>query len=106
MMGAMDARNTYSKFAVNKYLHTVASCWILSKQSHNARNHEYKIWQYNVSYTLVDRLIEPVISVGIVLKQNTPFDKNHSFILSLLSTYTPHYNRSATCEVSDFRPVQ
>jgi len=33
----------YSKLAVNKYLHTVASCWILSIQSHDARNHEYKI---------------------------------------------------------------
>jgi len=29
MMGAMDTRNMYSNFAVNKYLHTVASCWIL-----------------------------------------------------------------------------
>jgi hypothetical protein len=26
-------------------------------------------------YTLVDRLIEPVISVRIILKQNTHFDK-------------------------------
>jgi hypothetical protein len=25
----MDTRNMYSDFAVNKYLHTVASCWIL-----------------------------------------------------------------------------
>jgi len=29
-MGAMDARNMYSNLAVNKYLHTVASCWISS----------------------------------------------------------------------------
>jgi len=29
MMGAMDTRNMYSDFVVNKYLHTVASCWIL-----------------------------------------------------------------------------
>jgi len=29
MMGAMDTRNVLSDFAVNKYLHTVASCWIL-----------------------------------------------------------------------------
>ena len=29
MMGAMDTKNMYSKSAVNKYLHTVASCWIL-----------------------------------------------------------------------------
>jgi hypothetical protein len=28
-MGAMDTRNMYNDFAVNKYLHTVASCWIL-----------------------------------------------------------------------------
>jgi hypothetical protein len=41
------------------------------------------------NYTLVDRLIETVISVRIVLKQNTTFDKRHSFILSLLSKYTP-----------------
>jgi len=30
MMVAMDARNMYSNLAVNKYLHTVASCWISS----------------------------------------------------------------------------
>jgi len=28
---------------INKYLHTVASCWILLIQSHDARNREYKI---------------------------------------------------------------
>ena len=35
------------KLAVNKYLHTVVSCWILSIQSHDARKHEYKI-QYHI----------------------------------------------------------
>ena len=30
MMGARDARNMWSNLAVNKYLHTVASCWISS----------------------------------------------------------------------------
>ena len=29
MMGAIDTRNMYSDFAVNKHLHTVASRWIL-----------------------------------------------------------------------------
>ena len=29
-MGAMDARNMYSNLTVNKYLHTVGSCWISS----------------------------------------------------------------------------
>ena len=29
MMSAMDTRNMLSDFAENKYLHTVASCWIL-----------------------------------------------------------------------------
>ena len=33
----------HSNGAVNKYLYTVASCWILSIQSHDARSHEYKI---------------------------------------------------------------
>ena len=28
MMGAVDTRNMQSDFAVNKYLHTVASGWI------------------------------------------------------------------------------
>jgi len=28
MMGVCDTRNMYSSFAVNKYLHTVASGWI------------------------------------------------------------------------------
>ena len=44
-MGAMDARNMYSILAVNKYLHTVASCWIPSTYNYDARNHEYKIYQ-------------------------------------------------------------
>jgi hypothetical protein len=43
MMGAMDSRNMWSDFAVNKYLRTVASCWILLLQSYDARNREYKI---------------------------------------------------------------
>jgi len=43
-MGAMDARNMYSNLAVNKYLHTVASCWISSTLNYDARNHEYKIY--------------------------------------------------------------
>ena len=30
MMGAMDVRNMWSNLAVNKYLHTVTSCWISS----------------------------------------------------------------------------
>jgi len=34
MMGAMDARNMYSNLAVNKYLHTVASCWIRQPSVH------------------------------------------------------------------------
>jgi hypothetical protein len=29
MMGAMDTRNVWSDFAVNKYLRNVACCWIL-----------------------------------------------------------------------------
>jgi len=60
MMGAMDARNMYSKLTVNKYLHTVAYCWILLIQSHDARNHEYKSQKYglfrlHLFYRLVDR---------------------------------------------------
>ena len=43
MMGEMDTRNMQSDFAVNKYLHTVGSYWILLMQSHDARNREYKI---------------------------------------------------------------
>ena len=42
MMGAMDTRNMWSNFAVNKYLHTVASRWILLIKSYDASNHEYK----------------------------------------------------------------
>ena len=43
MMGAIDTRNMYSNFAVNKHLHTIASRWILLIWSYDARNHEYKI---------------------------------------------------------------
>ena len=42
MIGEMDARNMQSNLAVNKYLHTVASCWISSTQNYDARNSKYK----------------------------------------------------------------
>ena len=54
MMGAMYTRNMWSDFAVNKYLHTVASCWILLKYSCDARNHEYKFY---TTYLLYKRLV-------------------------------------------------
>ena len=41
-MGATDARNMQSNFAVNKHLHTVASRWILLTYCYDARNHELK----------------------------------------------------------------
>jgi len=43
MMGAMDTRNMYSNLAVNKYLYTVASCWISSTYNYDARSYKYKI---------------------------------------------------------------
>ena len=42
MMDAMDTRNMQSDSAVNKCLHTVASCWILLIWSYDAGNREYK----------------------------------------------------------------
>jgi hypothetical protein len=50
MVGAMDTRNMWSDFAVNKYLHTVASCWILLTCSYGAQNHEYKICNCSCPY--------------------------------------------------------
>jgi len=46
MMGAMDARNMYSNLAVNKYLHTGASCWISLTYNNDARNYKYKTVKY------------------------------------------------------------
>ena len=40
MMGSMDTRNMYSDFIVNKYLHTVASCWILLVIKNNSIDRE------------------------------------------------------------------
>jgi len=40
--GCCDTRNIYSSFAVNKYLHTVASVGFLFTLNYNARNHELK----------------------------------------------------------------
>ena len=57
------------------------------------------------NYTLVDRLIEPVISDGTVLKQNTSFQKYHTLILSVLTKYTPQYITSAPCNISACRLV-
>ena len=42
MMGALDTRNILSNLAVNKYLHTVASCWISSTQNYDARKYKFK----------------------------------------------------------------
>ena len=50
MMGAMDARNMQSNLAVNKYLHTVASCWISSTQNYDARNYRHR------------RIVEPLVA--------------------------------------------
>jgi len=50
-----NTRNMWSDFAVKKYLHAVASCWILLIYSYDARNHEYKIkWKivFAVEYIL------------------------------------------------------
>ena len=33
-MDAMDTRNKYSNFVVNKYLHAVVSCWLLLTYCH------------------------------------------------------------------------
>ena len=41
--GCCDTRNMYSSFAVNKYLHTVASVGFLFTLNYDARNHELKI---------------------------------------------------------------
>ena len=64
-MGAMDARNMQSKLAVNKYLHTVASCWILSIKNHDARNHEYKINYITVTFSRRNILLEVVKNVAM-----------------------------------------
>jgi hypothetical protein len=50
MVGTMDTRNMYSGFAVNKYLHTVASCWsllmwILCKGLYKTRPLSFKSFQ-------------------------------------------------------------
>ena len=41
----------YSNLAVNKYLHTVASCWISSTYNYDARNHEHKEYEFEVRVT-------------------------------------------------------
>ena len=41
--GCCDTQNMKSSFAVNKYLHTVASVGFLFTLNYNARNHELKI---------------------------------------------------------------
>jgi len=45
--GCCDTRNMYSEFAVNKYLHTVASGWIFIKIVHSEFflfRRERKLW--------------------------------------------------------------
>ena len=37
-----------SNLAVNKYMHTFASCWISSNQNYDARNYKYKIHQRDI----------------------------------------------------------
>ena len=52
-MGEVDARNMYNDFAVNKYPHTVASCWISLTQSYDKQNHEYKCYLISVSILIM-----------------------------------------------------
>ena len=66
MMCAMDIQNMYSDFAVNKYLHTVASCWILLIQSCDAWNHEYKMVSSYQQFTGVS-----ASSVLVLIYQST-----------------------------------
>jgi len=42
MMGAVTPETCMSSFAVNKYLHTVASVGFLFTLNYDARNHELK----------------------------------------------------------------
>ena len=47
-------KHVESDFAVNKYLHTLASCWILLILSYDVRNHEYKIGYIDVPYFMTN----------------------------------------------------
>ena len=93
VMGAVDARNMQSDFAVNKYLHTVASCWISLTQSYDERNHEYKC--YLISFSIqIKRVFRqrsnvtcstPATSTVVTYAINTPFLT--ALILSLSLNY-------------------
>jgi len=50
MTGTMDARNMWSNLAVNKYLQTVASCWISSTINPVAvlHCHLWPLWIYHI----------------------------------------------------------
>ena len=54
MMGAMDTRNTESDVAVNKYLHTVASCWILLI----CNKLGFQLWFYASAVSSIDILLQ------------------------------------------------
>ena len=81
----MDTRNMYSDSAVNKYLHTVASCWILLVECYDARNHEYKI-RIVVSTWLLNRKSRRRSSVFSGEGLNKPMEHEPSWEPNISST--------------------
>ena len=68
-----------SDFALNKYLHTVASCWILLIQSYDVRNHEYKSLQECSELLLSCQITSPLFC---------PVVEQSVFLISVTQSYT------------------
>ena len=78
---------TASDLVVNKYLHTVASGWFLLTLNYDARNHEFKIYIYLLTYLLSPRcrvLLEKLTSLQLV-KKFPAFHGTRRFITALTS---------------------
>ena len=73
--GCCDTQNMQSSFAVNKYLHTVASVGFLFALNYDARNHELIIYMF-VCYKQVMCVSPVMASSGFYVKS-----ENKSFCI-------------------------
>ena len=79
-MGAMDARNMYSNLAVNKYLHTVASCWISSAYfDGSCREIQYTHFVFKFSFLLQPYRLRDNVEIYCRAGQATDGNKAHTF---------------------------
>ena len=87
MTGAMDARNYQSNLAVNKYLHTAASCWIPSTKSSACSSH----YLPRLKYLFQRPILQHTKTVTISFRTSGNFP-HPSSIIEKEDLFSEHYH--------------